>query len=117
MHSGSAASNPTHWFSVDVWVPLTAGALDRGWRPDPNISWLHLLVRLRDGVDPSRARAMFEAAFRTHVADVLLPSASPRFKQMLEAQRITVRPAASGLATTGRKYEKRSEEHTSELQS
>ena len=92
--------------SVDVWVPLTAGALDRGWRPDPNISWLHLLVRLRDGVNPSRARAMFEAAFRTHVADVLLPSASPRFKQMLEAQRITVRPAASGLATTGRKYEK-----------
>src|SRR5437016_9590524 len=92
--------------SVDVWVPITAGALDRGWRPDPNISWLHLLVRLRDGVDPSRARAMFEAAFRTHVADVLLPSASPRFKQMLEAQRITVRPAASGLATTGRKYEK-----------
>src|SRR5436305_4195404 len=92
--------------SVDVWVPITAGALDRGWRPDPNISWLHLLVRLRDGVDPSRAQAMFEAAFRTHVADVLLPSASPRFKQMLEAQRITVRPAASGLATTGRKYEK-----------
>src|SRR2546429_6105468 len=49
---------------------------------------------------------MFEAAFRMHVADVLLPSASPRFKQMLEAQHITVRPAASGLATTGRKYEK-----------
>src|SRR6059058_302432 len=92
--------------SVDVWVPITAGALDRGWRPDPNISWLHLLVRLRDAVDPSRAQAMFETAFRTHVADVLLPSASPRFKQMLEAQHITVRPAASGLATTGRKYEK-----------
>src|SRR5438309_8798020 len=85
--------------SVDVWVPATAGL-------DPNFNWLHLLVRLRDGVNPSRARAMFEAAFRTHVADVLLPSASPRFKQMLEAQRITVRPAASGLATTGRKYEK-----------
>src|SRR5438045_1838344 len=92
--------------SVDVWVPITAGALDRGWRPDPNISWLRLLVRLHDGVDPKRAQAMFEAAFRTHVADVLLPSASPRFKQMLEAQHITVRPAASGLATTGRKYEK-----------
>src|SRR5438552_8320791 len=92
--------------SVDVWVPITAGALDRGWRPDPNISWLRLLVRLHDGVDPKRAQAMFEAAFRTHVADVLLPSASPFFKQMLEAQHITVRPASSGLATTGRKYEK-----------
>jgi hypothetical protein len=49
---------------------------------------------------------VFEAAFRTHVADALLPSASPRFKQMLEAQHITVRPAPSGLATTGRRYKK-----------
>jgi predicted permease len=92
--------------SVDVWVPATAAAADRGWRPDPNLNWLRLLVRLRDGVDPGRAQAMFETAFRTHVADALLPSASPRFKQMLEAQHVTVRPAASGLATTGRKYEK-----------
>ena len=85
--------------SVDVWVPATPSA-------DPNLNWLRLLVRLRDGVDPKRAQARFETAFRTHVGDVLLPSASPRFKQMLEAQHITVRPAASGLATTGRKYEK-----------
>ena len=92
--------------SADVWVPVTAGAADRGWHPDPNINWLRLLVRLHRGVDPKRAQAMFETAFRTHVADVLLPSASPRFKQMLVAQHITVRPAASGLATTGREYEK-----------
>jgi len=93
--------------SVDIWVPITAVGADRGWPlTDPNVSSLHLLVRLRDGADPGRAQAMFEAAFRTHVADDLLPSASPRFKQMLEAQHITVRPAASGLATTGRKYEK-----------
>jgi len=92
--------------SVDVWVPATAAAADRVWRPDPNINWLRLLVRLHPGVDPMRAQAILEAAFRTHVADVLLPTASPRFKQMLEAQHITVRPAASGLATTGRKYEK-----------
>jgi predicted permease len=85
--------------SVDVWVPATPSA-------DPNFNWLRLLVRLRDGVDPGRAQAMFETAFRTHVGDVLLPSASPRFKEMLEAQHVTVRPAASGLATTGRKYEK-----------
>src|SRR5215467_5314426 len=93
--------------SVDVWVPITAVGADRGWPlTDPNVSSLRLFVRLRDGVDPGRAQAMFEAAFRTHVADDLLPSASPRFRQMLEAQHITVRPAASGLATTGRKYEK-----------
>ena len=92
--------------SVDMWVPATAAGADRGWRPDPNLNWLRLLVRLHDGVDPGRAQAMFEAAFRAHVADALLPTASPRFKQMLAAQHITVRPAASGLATTGRKYEK-----------
>ena len=92
--------------SVDVWVPTTAVAADRGWHPDPNLNWLRLLVRLDRGVDPAQAQAEFEAAFRAHVADVLLPSASPRFKQMLIAQHITVRPAASGLATTGRDYEK-----------
>jgi predicted permease len=92
--------------SADVWVPITAGAVDRGWRPDPNVSWLRLLVRLRHGADAGRVQAVLEAAFRTHVTDVLLPGASPRFKQMLEVQHITVRPAASGLATTGRKYEK-----------
>jgi predicted permease len=85
--------------SVDVWVPTTPV-------PDPNVIWLRLLVRLHRGVDPAQAQAKLEAAFRAHVADVLLPSASPRFKQMLEAQHITVRPAASGLATTGREYEK-----------
>jgi len=92
--------------SVEVWVPTTAAAADRGWHPDPNLNWLRLLVRLHRGVDPAQAQAIFKAAFGAHVADVLLPSASPRFKQMLIAQHITVRPAASGLATTGREYEK-----------
>jgi len=92
--------------SVDVWVPTTAVAADLGWHPDPNINWLRLLVRLHRGVDPAQAQAIFKVAFRAHVADVLLPSASPRSKQTLIAQDITVRPAASGLATTGRKIEK-----------
>jgi predicted permease len=91
--------------SVDVWVPVTA-AFDRGWRPDPNINWLRLLLRLRPRVDESQAQAMFETAFRAHVSDTLLPGASPRWKSMLEAQHVTLRPARSGLATTGRKYEK-----------
>jgi predicted permease len=85
--------------SVDVWVPATPV-------PDPDVILLRLLVRLHRGVDPAQAQAKFEAAFRAHVAEVLLPSASPRFKQVLVAQHITVRPAASGLATTGREYEK-----------
>src|SRR5690349_14494239 len=92
--------------SVDVWVPITAASLDREWKPDPNINWLRLLVRLRPGVHPARVQAVFEAAFRAHVADTLWPAASPWFSQMLAGEHITVRPAASGLATTGRKYEK-----------
>jgi predicted permease len=85
--------------SVDVWVPVTASA-------DPNVNWLRLLLRLRPGVDVSQAQAMFETAFHAHVADTLLPGASPRWKSMLEGQHVTLRPARSGLATTGRKYEK-----------
>src|SRR5712664_2199481 len=92
--------------SVDVWVPVTAASANRGWRPDPNINWLRLLLRLRPGVDVSQAQAMFETAFRAHVADTLLPGASPRWKSMLEGQHVTLRRAQSGLATTGRKYEK-----------
>jgi predicted permease len=91
--------------SVDVWVPVTASA-DRGWRPDPNINWLRLLLRLQPGVDVSKAQAMFETAFRAHVADTLMPGASPRWKSMLEGQHVTLRPARSGLASAGRKYEK-----------
>ena len=92
--------------SVDVWVPVTAASANRGWRPDPNINWLRLLLRLRPGVDVSQAQAMFETAFRAHVADTLMPGASPRWKSMLEGQHVTLRPARSGLASTGRKYEK-----------
>src|SRR5713226_1205130 len=92
--------------SVDVWVPVTATSADREWRPDPNINWLRLLLRLRPGADVSQAQAMFETAFRAHVADTLMPGASPRWKSMLEGQHVTLRPARSGLATTGRKYEK-----------
>ena len=85
--------------SVDVWVPITASS-------EPDINWLRLLVRLRPGVDPASVQAAFEAAFRAHVSDTLWPTASPRFRKMLAVQHITVRPAASGLATTGREYEK-----------
>src|SRR5215467_6800419 len=42
--------------SVDVWVPDTAAAADRGWRPDPNMNWLRLLVRLHRGVDPAQVQ-------------------------------------------------------------
>lgn len=91
--------------SIDVWVPLTT-SIEKKALAEPDVNWLRLLTRLQPGVDPAQTQAMLETAFRAHVADTLLPSASPRWKSMLEAQHVTLRPAASGLATTGRKYEK-----------
>jgi len=91
--------------SVDVWVPATA-SVEKGWMAEPNVHWLRLLVRLGPGTDRARAQAIFEGVFRTHLADVLLRDASPRWKSILTAQHMTLRPAQSGLATTGRKYEK-----------
>jgi len=91
--------------SIDVWVSLT-GSMDRRWLADPDINWLKVLVRLYPGVDPARAQAAFEGTFRAHVRDTLLPTAGPRWKGMLEAQHIALTAAASGLATTGHKYEK-----------
>ena len=91
--------------SIDVWVPATA-SIEKSALSNIDVNWLRLMARLRPGTDPARAQAILEAAFRAHVADRLLPIASPRWKTVLQAQHITVRPAASGLATTGRKYEK-----------
>ena len=91
--------------SIAVWVPLTT-SIDKAWLTDPNVNWLKLLLRLHPGVVPANAQAMFEAAFRAYVANTFLSGASPRWKAMLEGQHVTLRPAASGLATTGHKYEK-----------
>src|SRR6202011_6411704 len=90
--------------SIDVWVPLTT-SVDKRSLAEPDVNWLRLLTRLSPGVDPARAQAVLEAAFRSEVADALLSKASPRAKSMLNAQHMTLPPAASGLATTGRKYE------------
>jgi putative ABC transport system permease protein len=91
--------------SIDVWVPVTS-SVDKGWLTDPNVNWLRPLVRLRPGAVPAKAQAMFEGVFRAHLADKLLPDASPHWKPVLASQHLTLRPAYSGVATTGRKYEK-----------
>jgi len=91
--------------SIDVWVPLTS-SVDKGWLTEPNVNWLRLLVRLRPDVVPAQAQAIFDGVFRAHLADKLLPDASPHWKPVLASQRITLRPAYSGIASTGRKYEK-----------
>jgi predicted permease len=91
--------------AVDVWVPATA-SVDKSWMTDPNVIWLRLLARLQPGTDTRRAQAELESAFRAHLAESVRPNAAPQWKSLLDIQHITLRPAASGLATTGRKYEK-----------
>jgi predicted permease len=91
--------------SLDVWVPVTS-CVDKAWLTEPNVQWLRLMVRLHPGVSPARAQALFENTFRMHVAEKLLPDADPHWRPTLEAQHLTLRTAAGGMATTGHKYEK-----------
>ncbi len=91
--------------SLDVWVPVSS-AVSKEWLTSPYVQWLRLLVRLRPGVSPASAQALFEKTFRMHVAEKLLPEADPHWRPVLESQHVTLLPAAAGMATTGRKYEK-----------
>ena len=91
--------------SIDVWVPVTS-SVEKVWLTSPDVSWLRLLVRLHPGVPPARAQALFAKTFHTHLADKLMPEADPHWRAVLEAEHITLRPAAAGLATTGHRYEK-----------
>src|SRR5579862_2541257 len=90
---------------TDVWTPVTS-SVDKGWLTEPHVNWLRLLVRLRPEVPRARAQALFERALRVHMADTLLPGSDPHWRSVLEAEHITLRSAAAGLATTGHKYEK-----------
>jgi predicted permease len=91
--------------SIDVWVPMTTAA-DKPWLTWPDSNWIRVLVRLHPGVAPARAQALLDGVFRAHVAEKLLPGTSPHWKPVLETQHATLRPASSGLATTGRQFRK-----------
>ncbi len=87
----------------DVWVPVRV--VDRQMTDGgPNVSWLSMIVRTRDA---RPCGAAIEARFRRHVAEELLPGQTePRYIRSLGAQHIRLRPAASGLASEGRLYER-----------
>jgi predicted permease len=89
--------------ATDIWVPTTV--VDSRFVSDGNSSnWLSLMVRARDA---KAAQAAMEARFQRHVAEEELPRASgQRSLQSLKTQHIRLRPAASGLASVGRPYER-----------
>jgi hypothetical protein len=62
--------------SIDLWVPVTS-CVDKQWLTSPHTNWLRVLVRLRPGVQPAQAQALFWKTFRVHLADTLIPDADP----------------------------------------
>jgi predicted permease len=91
--------------AVEVWIPVTSSVEDKAWLTSPGVNWLKLVARLRPDARPA-VQSLIESTFRRYVTDTLLPRASGEYKQSLESQRVTLRPAGSGLASMGREYEK-----------
>src|SRR5262249_54361001 len=67
-------------------------------------NWLTLMVRAHDA---KTAQAAIESRFQRHVAEEELPRAGgQRSQRSLKTQHIRLRPAASGLASLGRPYQR-----------
>jgi predicted permease len=91
---------------VDVWIPLTADpGVMPAWFSKPEIIWLTLLARLGPGSSFAAVEARLDQRFRTHLETEIMPGVPERFRGPLGGQHLHVRPAAAGLATTGRRYE------------
>ena len=88
---------------TDVWVPVRV--VDKQFVSDGlSSNWLVAMVRTKDA---PAAQAAVEARFRRHISEQELPRATaPRYRQSLKSQHIRLRPAASGLASQGREYER-----------
>jgi predicted permease len=91
---------------VQMWIPLTADvAITPLWLREPSFYWLTLLARLRSDASVPALESKLDARFRAHLEGELLPGMSPRFRSMFGGEHLQLRPAAAGLATTGRRYE------------
>jgi predicted permease len=89
--------------ATDVWAPVKVA--DKRFVADGiGSNWLSVMVRAKDA---SGAQAAIEARFERHVAEEeLTRETGERWVHSLKSQHIRLRPAASGLATEGRPYEK-----------
>jgi len=63
-----------------------------------------LMIRTKT---PGIAQSVVATRFQRHVVEDILPQENPasRYASGLKAQQIRLRPASSGLATEGRRYE------------
>src|SRR6202035_2107052 len=89
--------------STDVWVPVKV--VDKQFvTGGTGTNWLSAAVRTKA---PREVHAAIEARFQRHVGEELLPGETgQRSIRSLKAQHIRLRPAASGLASEGRPYER-----------
>jgi predicted permease len=91
---------------VEIWVPVTADtAINPEWLRSHDYYWLTLFARLPPGLDASALESALDTRFRAHLTQVVLPEMPPRLRGMFQDEHIQLRPAAAGLATTGRRYE------------
>ena len=89
--------------ATDVWLPVQV--TDKRFVKDgASSNWLSAVLRT---TDVHRAQAAVEGRFERYINQVLLPKASvQRWIRSLKMQRIRLRPAAGGLASEGRPYER-----------
>jgi predicted permease len=89
--------------ATDVWVPMRVA--DKRFVADGiSSNWIAAIVRTSDA---RATQAAIEARFQRHIMEEELPrETSQRYVRSLKSQHIHLRPAASGLATEGRPYER-----------
>ena len=91
---------------VQVWLPVTADVMiTPDWLQSHNYYWLTLMARLTPGGNTRALEGALDARFRAHLENVLLPGMPARVQAMMRDEHLQLRPAAAGLATTGRRYE------------
>ena len=91
---------------VQVWVPVTADVMiTPDWLQSHNYYWLTLMARLAPGGNTRALEGALDTRFRAHLENVLLPDMPARVQAMVRDEHLQLRPAAAGLATTGRRYE------------
>ena len=90
---------------VDLWMPVTADpAISPLWIREPDFSWLTLLARVRNPASTRAIETAVDGRFRSHLESVILPQIPARFRDRFSQEHIELRPAAAGLATTGRRH-------------
>ena len=91
---------------VQVWLPVTADVMiTPDWLQSHNYYWLTLMARLAPGGNTRALEGALDTRFRAHLENVLLPDMPARVQAMVRDEHLQLRPAAAGLATTGRRYE------------